>query len=343
VKKMAIDDTLKKLTEAYGPSGEEEEVRLLIKEMIGSSADNLYEDRTGNLYAIKNGGSGRVMVSAHMDEIGIIIIDVDKQGFLRLAPLGGISPHLLVGQRLRFKDGSTGTVYHEKLNSWKELDWPKLYLDIGLKGCAPDDCPVKIGDLACLDQPLVKQHNGRLMAKAMDDRAGCAVLIEVIKRLSGDLPHEVCFLFSVQEELGLRGAKTAAYRYDPDYGLAVDVTLVGDTPESPTMAVSLGKGPAVKVRDSSLFCHPQVRKLIIDLADENSIPYQLEVLTRGGTDAGAIHVTREGVPSGAISIPCRYVHSPSEIIDGKDLEMTVLLVEKLVQSCWPQIGGSSLQ
>jgi endoglucanase len=340
---MAIEETLKKLAEAYGPSGEEEEVRLLIKEEIGSAVDQMYEDTFGNLYAIRNGGAGRIMISAHMDEIGIIITDIDDRGFLRLAPLGGISPRLMVGQRLRFRDGTIGTVYHEKLNSWKDLDWPKLYVDVGFSSSDSRKYPVKIGDLACLAQPFVKQHNGRFMAKSMDDRAGCAVLIEVIKQLSGSLPHEVCFLFSAQEELGLRGAKTAAYRYDPDYGLAVDVTLVGDTPEAPTMAVSLGKGPAIKVRDNSLFCHPRIRQLICDTAEKNSIPYQLEVLTRGGTDAGAIHVTREGVPSGAISIPCRYVHSASEIIDGKDLKLTVLLVEKLLQGLWPQIGGSNLQ
>ncbi|MFU8795142.1 MAG: M42 family peptidase, partial [Dethiobacteria bacterium] len=124
-----------------------------------------------------------------------------------------------------------------------------------------------------------------------------------------------------------------------DFGLAVDVTLVGDTPKAPTMAVSLGKGPAIKVKDSSVLCHPAVRRFMIDIADENCIPYQLEVLTRGGTDAGAIHLTREGVPSGAISIPCRYVHTASEVVDKIDLDYAVTLLEKLLLSTWPGTEG----
>jgi tetrahedral aminopeptidase len=194
---------------------------------------------------------------------------------------------------------------------------------------------IKIGDPACLDQPFKSLPNGRYMAKAMDDRVGCAVLAETISRLPARLPQAVCFVFSVQEEVGLRGAKTAAYRYEPDYGLAVDVTLVGDTPKAATMAVSLGKGPAVKVKDSSLLCHPLVRNLMIETAETNKIPYQLEVLERGGTDAGAIHISRLGVPSGAISVPCRYVHTPSEMVDSSDVGYAVDLLEKLLTLPWP--------
>jgi len=194
---------------------------------------------------------------------------------------------------------------------------------------------VKIGDSACLAQPFINLPGGRCLAKAMDDRAGCAVLIETLRRLPERLPQEVCFVFSIQEELGLRGAKTAAYRYEPDFGIAVDVTLVGDTPKAPTMAVSLGQGPAIKVKDSSILCHPRVRQLMVETAENNNISHQLEVLERGGTDAGAIHLSREGVPSGAISIPCRYVHSPSEMIDLKDALNAVELLVKLLTKEWP--------
>jgi len=232
-----------------------------------------------------------------------------------------------------------GTVYHEKLKELKELDWPKIYLDIGADDFEAAKKHVKIGDLACLDQPFKEQRKGRYLAKAMDNRAGCAVLVEVINRLPAELPHEICFVFTVQEELGLRGAKTAAYRYEPDYGLAVDVTTVGDTPKAPTMEVSLGKGPAIKVKDNSVLCHPLIRRFMIDVAEKNNIPFQYEVLTRGGTDAGAIHLSREGVPSGVLSIPCRYVHTASEIVDKSDLDYAVLLLEKMLLSTWPKMEG----
>jgi tetrahedral aminopeptidase len=331
---VAIEEILQALTETDGPSGEEEKIRTLIKTMVADKADQVFEDALGNLFVIKSGGPEKIMVSAHMDEISVMITHLDDQGFLRIAPVGGISPRFLVGQRLRLSNGCSGTVYHEKLKDYKELDWPKLYLDLGLDNNESATGKVRIGDLACMDQPFKKLLSDRFMAKALDDRAGCAIMVEVISRLPANLPQETCFVFSVQEEVGLRGAKTAAYRYAPNYGLAVDVTLVGDTPKAPTMAVSLGKGPAIKVKDSSVICHPGVRNHMVKIAEHNSIPYQLEVLTRGGTDAGSIHLSREGVPSGALSIPCRYVHTASEIVDKADLENAALLLEKLLLSQW---------
>ncbi len=330
-----MEELLKQLTEAFGPSGEETVVRKVIEKMVQGKADRIYTDTMGNLFVLREGPEPKIMVSAHMDEIGVIVTHIDDEGFLRIAPLGGVNPRFLVGRRLCFAGGVTGTVYHEKLKDWKELDWPKLYLDIGLKDKAGADGIVSIGDTACSQMPFAALAGGRYMAKAMDDRAGCAVLVETIGRLPADLPQEVCFVFSVQEELGLRGAKTAAYHYEPDYGLAVDVTAVGDTPKAPTMAVSLGKGPAIKVKDSSVLCHPLVRRFMQETAETHNIPYQLEVLERGGTDAGAIQITREGVSSGALSIPCRYVHSASEMVDGGDLQLAVELLEKLLTSPWP--------
>ena len=253
---------------------------------------------------------------------------------MRLAPVGGVAPHLLIGQRLKFKNGRTATVYHEKLDSLKELDWPKLYLDCGAADASAAEKEAGIGALACYDQPF-QSYGERCMAKAMDDRAGCAVLVETIRRLPRNLPQAVCFVFSVQEEVGLRGATTAAYRIKPDYGLAVDVTRVGDTPKAPLMAVSLGKGPAIKMKDSSVISHPRVRRFMLETAEAHAIPYQLEVLERGGTDAGAIHVSREGVPSGALSIPCRYIHTASEMVDAADLRNAVTLLEKLCTAPWP--------
>ncbi len=329
-----MKELVRKLTEAFGPSGEEEKVSSLIKALVDGKADQVFEDNLGSLFVVKEGSGPRVMISAHMDEIGIIVTHIDKDGFIRFSPLGGVSPRLLLGQRLIFSNGSRGTVYHEIIKDWKELDWQKLYLDLGQVDHKKAGALVSIGDLACLDQPFIALEGGRYMAKAMDDRAGCAVLVETLQRLPDRLPQEVCFVFSVQEELGLRGAKTAAYRYEPDFGMAVDVTMVGDTPKADTMEVSLGKGPAIKIMDRSLLCHPRVRRFIVETAEKNKIPYQLEVLQRGGTDAGAIQLSRDGVPTGAISIPCRYVHTPSEMVDSADLENAVKLLVKLLTSDW---------
>jgi tetrahedral aminopeptidase len=330
-----VEETIKILTEAYGPSGEESVVRSLIEGLVKESVDRTFTDNLGNLFALREGAAPALLVSAHMDEIGVIITNIDEQGFMRLAPVGGISPHLLLGQRLRLKDGGIGTVYHEKLKELRELDWSKLYLDIGAADGAAAGKLAAVGDMACLDQPFVSL-GGRYMAKAMDDRIGCAILVEVARRLPRELPQALCFLFSTQEEVGLRGATTAAYSFQPGYGLAVDVTRVGDTPKAPLMEVALGKGPAVKVKDSSLISHPRVRRFMTEVATANKIPFQLEVLERGGTDAGAIHLSRAGIPSGALSIPCRYVHTPSEMADAGDVRHAAALLEKLCTTPWPQ-------
>lgn len=330
-----MDNLVKELTEAFGPSGEENEVRTLIKSLVKGKFDRVYEDVLGNLFLEREGSAPKILVSAHMDEIGVIVTHIDDNGFIRIAPVGGMSVFALPGKRFRFRNGTIGTAYNEKLKKINELEWNKIYLDIGQPDRDAAAKLVNIGDLACYDQSFRALEGGRYISKAMDDRVGCAVLLEVLRRLPRKLPQAVCFLFSVQEEVGLRGATTAAYRYEPDYGIAVDVTLVGDTPKAHLMEVSLGKGPAIKVKDRSVLCHPLVRKLMIDTAKVNNIPYQLEVLERGGTDAGAIHISREGVPSGAISIPCRYIHSPSEIVDSSDLKNAVLLLEKLLTDQWP--------
>lgn len=336
-----MESLVKQLTEAYGPSGDEKDVAGLIEGLVGDSADRTFRDNMGSLYALRDGPQPLLMIAAHMDEIGVIVTHIDDNGFLRLAPVGGVAPHLLVGQRVRFAGGTVGTVYHEKLKELKELDWTRIYLDIGAGNRAAAREKVQVGDLACLHQPFVSL-GGRYMAKAMDDRIGCAVLLETARRLPRSLPQGVCFVFSVQEEVGLRGARTAAYRLNPGYGLAVDVTRVGDTPKAPLMDVSLGKGPAIKVKDSSVISHPLVRQFMVDNAERNGIPYQLEVLERGGTDAGAIHITREGVPSGALSIPCRYIHTPSEMVDAGDVHHAVDMLEKLCLARWPAGNSGSL-
>jgi putative aminopeptidase FrvX len=332
-----MEALIQELVETYGPSGEEAAVRELIKDKIKESVDRTFTDSMGNLFALREGPAPLLMFSAHMDEIGVIVTHIDKEGFMRIAPVGGVNAQMLPGQRVIFKNGTVATIYHEKIKDRKELDWSKLYLDGGAASLEQAGERVRVGDVATLHQPFVNLGK-RYMAKAMDDRIGCAVLVEAARRLPRSLPQGVCFVFSVQEEVGLRGATTAAYRLKPGYGFAVDVTAVGDTPEAPLMAVSLGKGPAIKVMDRSVLSHPVVRDLMIETAEKEKIPYQLEVLEYGGTDAGAIHLSRGGVPSGALSIPCRYVHAPSEMVDAADVRHAVTLIEKLSALQWPSTG-----
>ncbi|MCR3922297.1 MAG: M42 family metallopeptidase [Firmicutes bacterium] len=320
-----MKELLKKLSETYGPSGREEEIARVIREELQDYVDDIFTDKMGNLYAVKKGTGTKVMVAAHMDEIGVIVTYIDKKGFLRFGNIGGLSPYILLGQRVIFSNGTIGTIGMEKVDDIKKLTLEKLYIDIGAASGDEASKQVRVGDIATSQRDAVFAGN-RIIGKAMDNRAGCAVLIQTMREL-GETTNEVYAVFTTQEEVGLRGSRTSSYRVNPDLGLAVDVTLVGDTPEAPTMNVSLGQGATIKVKDNSVICHPQVKELLTEIAEKNNIPYQFEVLTAGGTDAGAIHLTREGIPAGVISIPCRYVHTPGEMVDLDDVEGAVSLLK----------------
>ena len=323
-------ELIRKLVETHSPSGSEDQIRAVIRSEVAPLADETRVDPLGSLVVRKQGGDGgkRIVLAAHMDEIGVMVTHVDEKGFARFTRLGGVSPLTCVGARVTFADGTMGVIGVERkrddTSKIPKLD--QLFIDVG--ATSREDCPVHIGDAATFVRLLAVQGS-RLIAKAMDDRIGCAVLIETLRRLK-QTPHDLYFVFSVQEETTLSGARTSAYRIDPDMAIAVDVTGTGDVPESRPMAVALGKGPAVKVRDARMIAHPAVRELMVQRAREASIPYQLEVFDAGTTDAAAMQLVRAGVPSGCLSIPCRYVHSPSEMVDERDVENSVrLLLEVL--------------
>jgi endoglucanase len=329
-----MKDTIKKLVEAYGPSGHEDQIRTLIRQEIDGLADEIRVDALGNLIARKGTattGGLKVMLSAHMDEIGVIVAHVDDKGFARFTPIGGVSPNTLIGNRVRFANGTVGTIHiDEGLFAWRDkaLDMTKMYIDTG--AASRDAAPVKVGDAAGFLRAM-DVAGDRLIAKSMDDRISCVVLIETMRQLQST-PHAVHFVFSVQEEVGLVGAQTSAFGIDPDLGIAVDVTLTGDTPEAIPMAVGLGGGPAIKIMDGGMLAHPAVKDLMIARAEAAHIPYQLEILRGGTTDAAAIQIVRAGIPSGCLSIPTRHIHSPSEMVDLNDVQNAVrLLLEILSQ------------
>jgi endoglucanase len=264
-----------------------------------------------------------------MDEIGVMVTYIDEKGFARFTRIGGVSPLTCIGSRVAFEDGKIGIIGVEQKrdNTDKVPKLEQLYIDVGATG--RDDCPVQVGDPAVFVRPFAAQGT-RLVAKAMDDRIGCAVLIETLRRLE-ETPHDLYVVFAVQEEVGLRGARTSAYGIEPEIAIAVDVTGTGDTPEARPMAVKLAEGPAVKVQDGGMIAHPKVRRLLVERAEEAGIPFQLEVLESGTTDAAAVQLVRSGVPAGCVSIPCRYIHSSSEMVDESDVENGVRLLLEVLQ------------
>lgn len=321
---------IQKLVETPGPSGSEQVIREIIRAEIGPYADEIKVDALGNLIARKGekGPDGlRVMLSAHMDEIGVMATHIDDNGFVRFITIGGVHPRTCIGGRVLFMNNVRGLVYAERTDlpdKYPAIE--NLYIDVGATSRA--DCPVKVGDTAGFERPFLDLGD-RLVAKSMDNRISVAVLIETMKKVT-QTPHALYFVFSTQEEVGLRGATAAAYGIDPDLGLAVDVTASGDTPKGIKMEVSLGKGPTIKVRDSSFISDPRLVRWMVATAEKLALPYQLEVLEAGGTDGRAIQLARAGVPASCVSIPCRYIHSPSEMVDYKDVQNAVLLLAGLV-------------
>jgi len=320
-------DFLEKLTQSFSPSGREEEICDIIFEEIKDYADSVYKDTLGNLIVRKEGNGKKIMFSAHTDEIGIMITYIDDKGFLRFSPIGWVDPFYALYQRVKFQSGITGVIsYEEKTDAIKDIKMKNLFIDIGAKDKEEAQKMVSIGDTAQFVGDFVI-NGDRVMSKTLDNRAGVYVLTEAIKKIKSN--NDLYFVFTSQEEVGLRGAKTSTFDIFPDFAIAVDVTDTGDTPECNYMAVSLGDGPCIKIKDQSVICDRELVQRIKSVATNNSIPYQLEVLEHGGTDAGAMHITRSGVKTGAISIPTRYIHSTCETCDINDIKNAILLVEKI--------------
>jgi endoglucanase len=321
---------IEKIISTPGPSGYEKQIRDVIQAEVESLVDEIQVDALGNLIArkgVKGEKGQRIMLAGHMDEIGIIVTHVDENGFVRFSNIGGVYPRYIPGGRVRFLDGTIGVINTEKITDHYKLPtMDKMFIDVGADN--KKNCPVKVGDVAVFERPFTDLGD-RLVSKAMDDRIAVAVMIEVLRQLKST-PHEIYFVFTVQEEVGVRGATTAAFGIDPDLGLAVDVTGTGDTPKGITMDVSLGNGPAIKIKDGGMIADPRVVDWMVKTADMAKIPYQLEILERGGTDARAIQLSRAGVPAGCLSIPCRYVHSPSEMVDLNDVLNAVKLMVALL-------------
>jgi len=326
---------IQRLVETPGPSGYEKQIRDVIRAEIEPYADEISSDALGNLIVRvgRRAGQGqRILLAAHADEIGVIATYIDDLGYVRFLPVGGVFPRNCIGGRVRFLSGAQGVIGVERLSSPDRMPaFEHMFIDLGAQG--KKDCPVRVGDMAVFERPFLDLGK-RIVSKALDNRVGVAVLIETLRRLKAEAPqslHEIFFVFSAQEEVGLRGAAVAAFGLEPDLGIAVDITGTGDIPNGIRMETALGKGPAIKVRDQGMLADPRVVDWMVKTAKKAGLPYQIEILERGSTDAQSIQLSRAGVPSGCISVPARYIHSPSEMVDVDDIENAIRLMMALLQ------------
>ncbi|MBE7055649.1 MAG: M42 family metallopeptidase [Ruminococcaceae bacterium] len=321
---------LKNLTTCVSPSGRESGISNIIKNELTGICDEIFTDTLGNLICHKKGNGKKLMLAAHMDEIGFMVNFIDDDGFIRFSPIGGVTKYNSINSTVEFINGTKGKISYENKENPSSVGFEKMYIDIGAQSKDEAEKLVQIGDMASYYGEFALVGN-RIMAKALDDRAGCHALIRAMQIVK-NTDNDIYAVFTVQEEVGLRGAKTAAALISPDMAVSVDVSNVGDTPLSTELNLRLGKGPAVKMKDASFIIHESVKNLLLDSARESEIPYQLEAASYGGTDAGAIHLTGGGIASGTISIPTRYIHSASEIIDKSDLENTAKLLAKVMEN-----------
>jgi endoglucanase len=321
---------VKRLTEAFGPPGYENAVRDIIQQQVTPLADSVETDALGNLHAVKKGsGNGlKIMLAAHMDEIGLMVSHIDNKGFARFTPMGYIHPATLVGSRAMFTNGALGVINVEKWPLPDDMDRSlrSLYLDFGAKG--KQNVPVQVGDVAGFQRPFADLGHA-WVGKSLDDRVGCAILIETLRQLK-KTPHDIYFVFTVQEEVGVRGAAPAAYKVNPDVSIAVDITDSGDVPGHKHYDVKMGCGPAIKAMDNGMLAHPGLKKWMVDTARQHNVPYQIEILTLGSSDARAMQMAREGSAAGALSIPCRHLHTPSEMVNVDDVQQTIKLLLALL-------------
>lgn len=328
---MQTLEMLKKLNAAHGPSGDESGVAQVIAELCRPYADSVEVDTMGNLIVHKKGEGPKLMFSAHMDSIGFIVTHITKEGFLRCGRLGGVAPKAAAYTAVRFKNGVRGVFAKEEKAEFGKLKLDECFIDIGAKDEAEAQKMVSVGDTAIYDSPIFCNSN-KVVSPYMDNRISCVILLRALMQIKA-CANDCWFVFSAQEEVGLRGAKTAAYAIDPDYGIAVDVTDVDDVPGSEKFGTAqLGAGAAIKVMDSSVICHPQMVQAMEKLAAENKILVQKDILRAGGTDAGVIITSRIGVITGGISVPCRYIHTPCEMVDLTDVQSCTALVTALAEN-----------
>lgn len=333
---------LQQLSEAIGISGNEDAVRQIILKAIEGHATDIRIDPMGSVTAIKKGkgkNRPRVILAAHMDEIGFMVTGFNGDGLIKFTNVGGIDERILPALRVKIgDDGVPGVIIwtpiHKSSNNTTPQKITDMRIDIGANNKDEVAGKVKLGDRIAFDSQYMEIGKKMLRGKAFDDRVGCSLLIDILQ--GGPYPVDVLAAFTVQEEIGLRGAKVAAQTLKPDVAIALEGTTANDIPnplaepddeDEANPACMLGAGPTLTVMDARLIVPPQLLNFLRGTAEKHNIPYQLKTQPGGGTDAGAIHMTNSGVPSAVISVPCRYIHSPSAYLNRDDYANTLKLVQ----------------
>jgi endoglucanase len=350
---MVNYDLLKRLCETPGIPSREERMRTLVSTELKPLVNSISVDAMGNVVGHRKGKGGpRVMLAAHMDEIGFIVRFIDDKGFIRIQPVGGFDARVLIAQRVRVHTRNGQSLRGTMMPSTKPIHLqnpedankpPKLedlFVDLGLSVEKVKES-VELGDMITLDRTF--EHVGdRVVSKSLDNRLSIFVMIEALKLLK-DQTCEVFAVATTQEEIGLRGVTSAAFALEPNIGIALDITLANDMPgmTESDYITKLGAGCAIKIMDSSLLCHPKLVRHFRDIAEREKIPHQLEVLPRGGTDAGGIQRSRGGVPSFTLSVPTRYVHTVNEMAAKADIEAAITLLAKYIEEAHTRDYGYS--
>ncbi|MGN1014914.1 MAG: M42 family metallopeptidase [Butyricicoccus sp.] len=336
--KFDIVEQFRALSGAFGPSGRENDVIACLDSIIAEQVPDADRwerstDAMRNLVYHRAGTGTKIMLAAHMDSIGIVVTHIDENGFARFASVGGLMLNDLIDIPVRFANGTHGVISFEEKTPLKELGMDNLFLDIGASSREEAEQFIHVGDFAVYCGEVFAQGN-IVCGPYLDNRIGCLTLIGAMCELE-PTDNDITVVFTAQEEVGLRGAQTAAFAVEPEIAIAVDVTDTGDMPERKyPMAVKLGAGPAVKVMDRSVICDLSVRDSLYRAAESLGIAVQQEIMEFGGTDTGVIQRSRGGVKAGAVSIPTRYIHSPSEMAAVSDIDAAAKLIARAVSREW---------
>ena len=322
-------DLLKELTQAWGVSGRENEVLQIIRREAAPYADEITEDALHNLIVLKRGnGSGkRIMLAAHMDEVGMQVTKIDGDGKVRLRRVGWVWATSLYNDKVRFRNGTVGVIGCVGQVEEAHNDISKLYVDIGCTSKEQAEKYVRVGDMCGFIGAYYELPEGRIVSKSLDDRIGCLLLLESLKNNPGDLPNDVYYVFSTQEEIGCRGATAAAQRILPDVGRSIDITPDHAYPGDLVGSNTVGNGVAVAFGDPSSMPDEYVVDTLLKCCEQNNIPYQRDVIDRGGTDASAINLAGAGVRTGAIAVVTRYPHAQSCLLAKDDAEAALKLID----------------
>jgi len=318
---------IKQLTQTFGVSGREKEINKVIINLVKEYADEITTDGIDNVIVYKKGygkNKKKIMYSAHKDEIGFMVMGINEAGYLTVRGVGGINVATTVAQKIKFQNGTIGVVGFKKGLGELKGGVLDMYVDIGAKDRKDALKKVKPGDIASYIGEVTKLRNNRIASKALDDRIGCYINIKALMEIKKPY-NDLYFVFTSQEELGLKGAIVASRVVKPDIGIALDITGSYDTPDSKDGNMKLGEGAAIKMMDRSVMCDEDVVNKMINICEKNKIKYQLDILAGGGTDAGAMNTSNYGVRTGGISIPTRNGHGPVSIVDLNDVKSCIEL------------------